>query len=147
MADIFIVDYKRRSLTETSIFSDLEVFIQMVKEFGYKVVICSASLKPMLLEQLKHAGILELFDDVIGLDNHFAASKLELAKQYVSHSDIDLENSYFIGDTTHDAEVAVACGIKPLLVDRGHQSKEVLSKANSVILDSLVEAANYLKNN
>ena len=146
LADVFVVDYARRSKTETTIFSDLEEFVALVKELGYKVVICSASLKPMLLDQLKHAGILELFDDVIALDNHFAASKLELAKKYVSEENIDLDNSYFVGDTTHDAEVAYACGIKPILVDRGHQSKEVLCKSKSVILGSLLETANYLKN-
>ena len=147
LADVFVADYARRSLTETFVFSDLEEIVKLVREMGYKVVICSASLKPMLLDQLRHAGILELFDDVIGLDNHFAASKLELAKEYVANRDVDLVNSYFIGDTTHDAEVAYACGIKPILVERGHQSRRVLSRMNSVILGSLLETANYLKNN
>lgn len=146
LADVFIVDYARRSLTETKIFDDLEMFVKIVNEIGYKVVICSASLKPMLINQLKHAGIYELFEDVIGLDNHFAVSKLELAKEYVKNMNVDLEQSYFIGDTTHDAEVGVACGLIPILVDRGHQNEEVLKQAKSLILHSLLEVATYLKN-
>ena len=146
LADVFIVDYANRSLNETKIFDDLKEFVKIVNSIGYKVVICSASLKPMLINQLKHAGIYELFEDVIGLDNHFAASKLELAKEYVKNMGVDLSDSYFIGDTTHDAEVGVACGLIPLLVDRGHQNEEVLKQANSLILHSLLEVANYLVN-
>ena len=144
LADVFIVDYAKRSETETHIFSDLIEFVRIVNKVGYKVVICSASLKPMLIEQLKHAGIYDLFDDVIGLDDHFAASKLELAIKYVKYSNVDLSSSYFIGDTTHDAEVGSECGLKTILIDRGHQSEEVLSKAKTLILHSLIETANYI---
>ena len=105
LAQYFIVEYTRRNLTESYIFPDLQKFVNNVKEIGYKVVICSASKKVLLLDQLRDFNILDLFDDVIGLDNHYAASKLELAKEYVARLDIDLENSYFIGETTHDAEV------------------------------------------
>ena len=146
LADVFIVDYANRSTAETKVFTDLKEFINLVKEVGYKVVICSASLKPMLLDQLNSLKILELFDDVIALENHYAASKLELAKEYVKNANVDLENSYFIGDTTHDAEVGYECGLKTLLVDRGHQSEEVLSKAKTTILHSLLEAADFIKN-
>ena len=122
------------------------MFVNKVKELDYKVVICSASLRPMLIDQLKHFKVFELFDDVIGLDNHYAASKLDLAKEYVSNLAIDLDNSYFIGDTTHDAAVGYACGLNVILVDRGHQTEEVLDKAKSLILHSLIEVLNFLKN-
>ena len=146
LANIFVVDYAKRNLTESKIFDDVELFVNKVKELDYKVVICSASLKPMLIDQLKHFKVFELFDDVIGLDNHYAASKLDLAKEYVSNLAIDLDNSYFIGDTTHDAAVGYACGLNVILVDRGHQTEEVLDKAKSLILHSLIEVLNFLKN-
>ena len=92
-------------------------------------------------------NIYHLFDDVIGLDNHYAASKLELAKEYVTKQEIDLSNSYFIGDTTHDNEVGEACGLNVILIDRGHQAEDVLSKVNSLILHSFIEILNYVKNN
>lgn len=146
LADVFIVDYANRSKTESWAFNDVEEFVNIVKSIGYKVVICSASLKPMLLEQLKLLGVYELFDDVIGLENHYAESKLELAKKYVANACVDLENSYFIGDTTHDAEVGSGCGLNTILVDRGHQSEEVLNNAKTTILHSLLETANFIKN-
>lgn len=145
LANYFVVEYARRNSTESKIFDDLEGFVTSIKTLGYKVVICSASQKEMLLEQLKYFGIYHLFDDVIGLDNHYAASKLQLAKEYVAKQEIDLENSYFIGDTTHDFEVGEACGLKVILIDRGHQAEDVLAKVNSIILHSLMESYNYIK--
>ena len=146
LANVFIVEYTRRNLTESSIFTDVEEFVFKLKAIGYKVVICSASKKVLLLDQLRDFGILELFDDVIGLDNHYAASKAELAYKYVNEIEIDLRNSYFIGDTTHDAEVGLKCGLNILLIERGHQSYEVLSKTNEPILPTLLDAFTYIVN-
>ena len=147
LANFFIVEYRRRTDTETKIFEDLPLFVKKLKAAGFNIVICSASQKPLLLDQLRYFGIDNLFDDVIALDNHYAVSKLELAKNYVKDKEIDLANSYFIGDTTHDAEVGNACGLNVILVERGHQSKEVLLKANSLIIGSLEETANYIIKN
>lgn len=145
LANYFIIEYRNRTLTETKIFEDVPYFVKSLKAAGYKIVICSASQKLMLLDQLKYFGIDELFDDVIALDNHYAASKLELAKLYVEKHKIHLEQSYFIGDTTHDAEVGEECGLNVILVERGHQSKDVLLKANSLILGTLKETAEFIK--
>ena len=145
LANYFIIEYARRNVTESKIYDDLEEFVLTVKALDYKVVICSASQKSMLLEQLKYFGIYHLFDDVIGLDNHYAASKLELAKKYVASQNIDLANSYFIGDTTHDNEVGEACGLQVILIDRGHQAEDVLTKVNSLVMHSFLEVSNYIK--
>ena len=136
LADVFIVEYTRRNETEAFIFDDFWYLIEELRKIGYKVVLCSASKKVLLVEQLKYFGILEAFDDVIGLDDHFAVSKLELAKQYIKERDIDLLNSYFVGDTTHDAEVGAECGLNVVLINRGHQSNEVLNSTNKPILSS-----------
>ena len=144
LANYFIVEYGKRNVTESKIYDDLEGFVLAIKKLGYKVVICSASQKAMLLQQLKHFGIYHLFDDVIGLDNHYAASKLELAKEYVANQEIDLANSYFIGDTTHDNEVGEACGLKVILIDRGHQAEDVLSKVNSLVMHSFLDVYKFI---
>lgn len=147
LANYFIVEYTRRNLTESFIFDDLENFIKDVKLLGYKVVICSASKKVLLLDQLRDFKIIDLFDDVIGLDNHYASSKLQLAKEYIKNIEIDLTTSFFIGDTTHDAEVGVECGLNVLLIDRGHQSEEVLKKTKKTILHTFKEVINYITEN
>ena len=98
-----------------------------------------------MLDQLNDFNI-NVFDDVIALSNHYAASKLELAKEYVKEKDIDLNNSYFIGDTEHDAEVGLACGLNVILVGRGHQSENVLRKTNQVVLHNFEDVLFFIKN-
>lgn len=144
LANYFIVEYTRRNLTESFVFDDVREFVNSLKEAGYKVVICSASKKPLLLDQLRDFNILDLFDDVIGLDNHYAASKAELAYEYVNKIGIDLKHSYFVGDTTHDAEVGLKCGLNVLLIDRGHQSYNVLNQTGECILPTLIDAYNFI---
>ena len=50
---------------------------------------------------------------------------------------IDGKDVLFIGDTLHDLEVANAMGARCMLVSCGHQSKEVLSKGNVEILETI----------
>lgn len=139
LADVFIVEYSRRNKTEAFIFKDFKYLIDSLKNMRYKIVLCSASKKVLLIEQLKYFNILEYFDDVIGLDDHFAVSKLELAKKYIKEHEIDVVNSYFVGDTTHDAAVGEECGLNVILIDRGHQSEEVLEECNKMIVHSFEE--------
>lgn len=145
LAEYFIVEYTRRNVTEAFIYPDFIEFINSMKEMKYEVILCSASKKVLLLEQLDVFNI-NVFDDVIALSNHYAASKLELAKEYVASKNIDLSNSYFIGDTVHDAEVGVACGLKVILVDRGHQSERVLSETEQVVLHNFKDVLFFIKN-
>ena len=145
LAEYFIVEYTRRNVTEAFIYSDFSWFINEIRQLGYEVILCSASKKVLLLDQLNDFNI-NVFDDVIALSNHYAASKLELAKEYVKEKDIDLNNSYFIGDTEHDAEVGLACGLNVILVDRGHQSENVLRKTNQVVLHNFEDVLFFIKN-
>ena len=145
LADYFIVEYRNRHATESYVFSDFKAFVDGLRSLEYKIVLCSASMKTMLLEQLKHFGIDDLFDDIIALSDHFAVSKLQLAKEYVKNHMIDFSKSYFIGDTTHDAEVGKECGLNVILVERGHQSKEVLETEKALIAKDFLEVLSYLK--
>jgi phosphoglycolate phosphatase len=145
LAEYFIVEYTRRNVTEAFIYPDFIEFINSMKEMEYEVILCSASKKVLLLEQLDVFNI-NVFDDVIALSNHYAASKLELAKEYVASKNIDLNNSYFIGDTVHDAEVGLACGLNIILVDRGHQSEKVLSETKQVVLHNFKDVLFFIKN-
>ena len=145
LAAYFITEYTERNVTEAFVFEDVVDFIDTVRQYGYKVVLCSASKKVLLLDQLDQFDI-NIFDDVIGLSNHYAASKLELAKEYVKEREVDLKNSYFIGDTDHDAEVGLACGLNVILIDRGHQSERVLKETKQIVLHNFKDVLFLIKN-
>jgi len=145
MADFFIKEYTERNTKECTIFPDFKQFIDRAHQRGFKIVLCSASKKILLIDQLIAFGIYDCFDDVIGLDNHHAASKLDIARNYVGRNNINPDNTYFIGDCDHDAEVGLACGSKTILVARGHQSRKVLEKCGMLVVDSLLEALDSIK--
>ena len=94
----------------------------------------------MLVDQLKSFEILDSFDDVIGLDNHNAESKIQIASNYIKGNNIDTNNVVFIGDTDHDNEVALTVGARSILVARGHQNKNKLLKISNNVVDNLLEA-------
>lgn len=147
LADYFIDEYTRRNVFECSIFPDFKDFISKARESGYKIVLCSASKLVLLIDQLKSFGIYELFDAVLGLEDHHAKSKIDVAKQFIQNNNIDVNNVTFIGDTDHDYEVGVACGAKSILVSRGHQSLSHLQKVTKDIYPDLLTALESINKN
>lgn len=90
----------------------------------YKLVIISASKHDLLLQQVKHYGIAGYFEDILGIEDIYGASKLAIGQKYIQeHQGI---KGTLIGDTLHDLEVARALNLDAKLVSRGHQSIDVL---------------------
>ena len=102
---------------------------------GIKNVVLSASRIDILKSQLKRLGILECFDEVLGIDNIYATSKLPIALNFIE--DKDRDECMMIGDTIHDKEVADAMGIRCALVSIGHQNKETLLEVCDEVYDDI----------
>ena len=91
------------------------------------------------------AGFHQAFDDILGLGDVYAVSKVQLAKDYLSRKGYDPADTVFLGDTSHDAEVARAIGCRCLLISGGHQCDAVLRQVPGVeVLPSLRAAADVL---
>jgi len=96
---------------------------------GYRCIIVSASRQDKLEAQIRHLGLENYFDALLGIDNLLAGSKVQRAKGWMSESGADSSECHMIGDTLHDLETAQAVGIKHCtLVAQGHQAFEVLHK-------------------
>ena len=80
---------------------------------------------------------MNLFDDILGIDDINARSKVDIAINYCEKNNINSDEVLFVGDTLHDYEVSKAINAKCYLVSCGHQSKEVLSEANVPILKNI----------
>jgi len=117
---------------------DVPETLRRFREAGFRQVIISASQQDQLREQVKLFSELEgIFDEVLGLSDVYAVSKVELAKAYLARSGVDPSEALFIGDTTHDAEVATAIGCPCRLVSGGHQQDATLVTAGVPVLKSL----------
>ena len=77
------------------------------------------------------------FEALVGLDDHYAAGKIEVGQAWMERSGVDPKVTVLIGDTDHDLEVARALGVQCLLVPSGHQSAERLERCGVDVLPSL----------
>ena len=119
--------------------------VRRFRAAGFRQVILSASQVDQLRDQVGRFPELEgVFEEVLGISDVYAAGKVQLAKDYLSRSGIDPADAVFIGDTSHDAEVAKAIGVKCLLISGGHQEDAVLSRAGATVLASLTDAFSLL---
>ena len=116
--------------------------VRRFKEAGHKQVIISASQVDQLRAQVEHFPELQgVFDEVLGLSNQLAVSKVHLAVDYLARTGEKAEDCVFLGDTTHDAETAAAIGCRCILIEGGHQERRVLDTAeNATVVGSLMEA-------
>ena len=142
----FINKYQPMSM-ECGLFPNTIDTLNKLKKLGYKLIILSASEKNNLLEQCNHYKLTEIFDDILGIDNIHARSKVNIAINYCQNNNINGDEILFIGDTLHDYEVSKELECHSYLVSCGHQSKEVLSKANTLILDNINELLEVLNGN
>ena len=118
-------------------------FQDRVKQFqkeGYRQVILSATQQSELDKQVKHLNIDSFFEEVIGIQDNLAHSKVQRAMSWMENNQINPEDCTYLGDTDHDYEVAKAIGIDRIyLIAQGHQSASVLEKTGACVLKSLLE--------
>jgi phosphoglycolate phosphatase len=117
------------------------------KEKGIRQFVLSAMEHQMLEKTLKMKGITHFFEDIAGLHDHYAVSKIELGRQLIADNNIDTDKVWLIGDTIHDYEVATELGIKCILIADGHQSAERLVQTGGNVIGDLTQliTGNFLE--
>ena len=114
--------------------------MKKAKEKGYRNVILSATRQDMLELEVKILGVESYFDELIGIDDDLAFSKVEHAKEWMKKSNVNPKDCMYLGDTLHDLECAQALGIdNTILIACGHQSYQVLKKEWDNVLHTLYE--------
>ncbi len=116
--------------------------LEAAKAAGITQMLISATKTDQLLGQLQRLGISHYFDEILGLDNFYAASKTQLAETWrKEHPDAVVLS---VGDTDHDAALADALGGDGLLYLGGHQSKERLSVCGKPMIHEIKDILKYL---
>lgn len=144
MAVKYIKTYQPLSL-KCNLFKDITKAFEILKNKGYHLVILSASEKNNLLDQCKHFDIVKYFDEILGIDNICAESKVDIAVRYMKENNINGDDILFVGDTLHDLEVAEAMKAKCMLVSCGHQSVDVLKTGGVPIIDNVYSLVDILE--
>jgi len=134
-------EHLSKASLHTCVFDTLDFF----KKRGFTQLVLSAMEHENLIASLTEKGIINYFEDIKGIDDHYAHSKLEMGKNLMQKLNIDPTTTIMIGDTTHDLEVATGLGIECILVSTGHQSKERLLKETSKVIDKLKDITDFFK--
>ncbi len=120
------------------------IALNAFRDAGIKQVILSASPRDLLIEQVTARRLDGYFNEMLGLTDIYARSKVELGKNWISQSGIDIKNAVMIGDTSHDAEVAAAMGVRCILHSGGHHNTTTLAKTGCSIVNSLADLPDLL---
>ena len=128
---------------DATLYADVKDTLEHLRRANTNQVILSATERGMLIRQIEELGISEYFEEILGLDNIHAGSKLSLAYDWrTRHTDV---NAVLIGDTDHDVQTADALGADCILVARGHQSKEYLSTLGVPVLDDFSQLMDIIQ--
>lgn len=109
------------------------------KEMGKENIIISAMKQDMLRRSVTEKGVKDYFTTILGIENIYAASKAQIANDFVVQHSIDVRDVVLVGDTTHDYEVAEDIGCRCILITDGHQSEERLRATGAEIVNSITD--------
>ena len=113
--------------------------LQTLARMGWQQAVLSASRRDYLIEQVRARGLEDYFTELLGLQDIYGVSKVQVGKDWLRNSGVDPAACMMVGDTPHDAEVAAAMGTKCVLCTSGHQSRARLEKASPYVIDDLAQ--------
>ena len=123
----------------TTLHKDVLDVLNYFKDKHIKQGVLSASRIDQLERLLKQVNINMYMDNILGISDIYAKSKVHIGLEYIKASPYQKEEIVMIGDSVHDFEVASEMGIDCILVANGHQSREVLEKCGCRVLDCASE--------
>jgi phosphoglycolate phosphatase len=106
---------------DCQLFTGMKELITHLNEANISSYILTAAHEKDVHQLLQDYGIFPLFRYIYGLDNHQAVSKVARGRELLKHLPCSQNQIVMVGDTDHDAEVALEIGIDAILLSGGHQ--------------------------
>ena len=122
-----------------------EFVLNKIKSKKISQSILSAQEITQLNKFIDYYKIKKYFIKIVGLNNNKAEGKVESGKKLISDLKILTNDILLIGDTNYDYSLAKELGVDCILFYSGHQSKNILLKTSTEIIDSLEDLLDFLK--
>ncbi len=106
--------------------------------------ILSAAAITLVQQGLEHFHLTPLFDQINGLNDHYAEGKLGVAQAFLAARNLAPKEVVLVGDTTHDFQVAQAVGMDCILFDGGHHALARLQSCGAPICSALAELLSWV---
>jgi phosphoglycolate phosphatase len=104
------------------IFTGMAEVLRKCKENGFFLAIVSSDLPETLLAEIKEWGLENIFTEIAAnMDN-----KLESVQKIIEKHNLNLSDTFFVGDSNHEVDVAKEVGIKSIAVTWGFTSERKL---------------------
>lgn len=116
----------REDCPKATSFHDVVELIHKCKAKGYYLAVVSSDFPETLLPEVKEYGLENVFSEIITDAN----DKLEPVRKILKENNLNLEDTYFVGDSNHEIEVSKATGIKSVAVTWGFTSEQKLKAGN-----------------
>jgi phosphoglycolate phosphatase len=127
--------------TRSRLFDGAAEALAAVNKMGLRQAVLSASEQNNLRSQTGMFDIERYFDDILGIRDIYAESKLTVGQSYIEGI---RGKAVLIGDTLHDYEVASALGADCILIANGHQHKYKLLGCGAFVLDDIKEVTGVI---
>ena len=134
----FINIYNSR-IIDAYLFQEVTSVLEHFKRRNYQQLIISAMEQDSLVKSIFEKGISNYFTYISGINDHYAVSKVENAKNLIKKANINPNQICMIGDTIHDYEVAGEIGCNCIIVANGHQSYKRLEPLNCTVVNKLTD--------
>lgn len=136
----FMNEYEERK-NECGLIDEVHEVLEKIYSLGIKQSVLSAYSQHSLEEIIDHFNLSNFFIRLIGLDNIYAAGKLDNGIKWMKELGLEKGQVLLIGDTVHDYEVAREIDADCLLITEGHQEKSKLLEVTDKTVDSLGDLA------
>jgi phosphoglycolate phosphatase len=130
--------------SETSLHEGARELLIALEQAQKKQFVLSAHNHTQLLKDVNFHGIDQHFHKVVGINNRMADSKLQNGRDLLDSISVDPRSVLFIGDSTHDFEVASELGCHCLLVSQGAEATHRLMRHGAPVVAGLKELYSFL---
>ena len=134
----FIKSYENRRY-EAQLYPQVIPLLTKLKAIGISHSILSAQHQALLDDLTRYYNIRDYFIQIVGLDNHYAHSKIENGIEWMRKLDLDPQKVLMIGDTDHDFKMAEAIGVDCLLLSHGHHCPKRLKRTGTKVVRNLMD--------
>ena len=133
------IDLYYNNLKSANLFPDVKSVLEFYNRKRINQSVLSAMEHEKLMFSLREKGIIEYFDNITGIDDHYAHSKVEIGRQLLLQIPVKKNEIIMVGDTLHDLEVAEELGVDCILIANGHQSADRLKSKSKWVISQLGE--------
>jgi phosphoglycolate phosphatase-like HAD superfamily hydrolase len=107
-------------------FPEVVKLIHKCKESGYFLSVVSSDFPETLLSEVKEYGLENIFNEIVtDVDD-----KLDAVQKLIKDNNLDLRDTFFVGDSNHEIDVAKKTGIKSIAVTWGFTNEQKLRARN-----------------